>query len=163
MFVIPSEARDLLFAWLKKSRSLAALGMTSSPLARRRVDVHSNTPPFPLIESQHTQRASRDVPDEDRDPNINGVEVARALNDEADAERDDHLRDDRDVEWALRVAGALEAAGVGERDGDEQARDAQDVQELHAEVDNRTPVHAEDREQLPRNEQEQRADQRGTR
>ena len=79
-------------------------------------------PPLPLVEPHHAQRAARRVPDEDRDPDVDRIQRAGLLDHEADAERHDDLRDDRDVERALGVARALQPAGVGERDGDEQTR-----------------------------------------
>jgi hypothetical protein len=53
------------------------------------------------------------------------------LDHEADAERQEDLRYDRDVERALGVAGALEAAGIGQGRGDEEAGDAEDPQQSY--------------------------------
>ena len=89
-----------------------------------------------------------------------GSSVPTLLDDEADAERHDDLRDDRDVERALRVAGALQSAGVGERDGDEQPRNAEHAQQLDADLDDRRLVHAEHGEQLAREEEEEQPDER---
>ena len=58
------------------------------------------------------------MPREDGEPDVDRIESARLLNHEADSERDDHLRDDRDVERAARVARALQPAGVSKSDGD---------------------------------------------
>ncbi len=45
-------------------------------------------------------------------------ERADLFDHETDAERYRDLRDDRDVERTFCVAGSLQAAGVGQRDGD---------------------------------------------
>ena len=50
-------------------------------------------------------------------------------------ERHADLRDERDEERTARVARALQSAGVGQRDGDEEARHAQVAQQLRAERD----------------------------
>ena len=122
------------------------------------LDVHRNLPPLPLIESQHAEETAGRVADEDRDPDVDRIERAELLDEEADAERDDDLRRDRDVERALGVAGSLQPAGVGQRHGDQEARDAQDAKQLDADLDDRRFVHPENREQLPRDEQKEHAD-----
>ena len=87
-------------------------------------------------------------------PDVDRVEPARSLDDEADAEGNDDLRDDRDIEWTLGVARSLESAGVGERDGDEESGEGEHAQQLHAKVHNKAIVHPENREKLPREEEE---------
>jgi hypothetical protein len=49
------------------------------------------------------------VTDEDRDPDVDRLQCRDLLHDEADAQRQHDLRDDRDVERALRVARCPEA------------------------------------------------------
>src|SRR3954464_15596283 len=55
------------------------------------VNVNGNVPPLPLIEPHHAQQASRRVPDEYRNPDIDRIEPARALHEVANAERHDDL------------------------------------------------------------------------
>ena len=81
-----------------------------------------------------------------------GSQRARLLDHEADAQRHDDLRDDRDVERALGVARALQPAGVGQRDGDEKTRDTEHPQKLDADLDDGRVVHAEEGQQLAREE-----------
>src|SRR5689334_17890631 len=84
-----------------------------------RLDLYSF--PLPLPEPNHAQRATRCMSREDCEPDVERNELAYLLNHKTYSERHDHLRDDRDVEWATRVARALQSAGVSQRDGDEQS------------------------------------------
>src|SRR5829696_7668240 len=87
--------------------------------ARARAEsVDADRAPLALVEPDHAQRGTRRVTDEDRDPDVHRLERGELLDHEADAERDDDLRDDGDVERALGVARALQAAGEGERHRD---------------------------------------------
>src|SRR5262245_39277691 len=85
-------------------------------------DINGDRTPLALAEAQETQRRARDVTDEDRGPDVEGIETGHRLEDRTEPERHDHLRDDRDPQRASRVAGALQAACIGERNGDEQTR-----------------------------------------
>ena len=49
---------------------------------------------------------------EDGEPDVDRLEGSHILNNKADAERNNHLRDDRYIERALGIAAALKAAGV---------------------------------------------------
>ena len=99
-----------------------------------RGDVHRDRLPLALLESQHAQHAPRRVPGKYRDPDVDWIQSARPLDDEADAERNDDLRDDRDIKRALGVAGALKPAGVREGNGDEETGERQDPQQLNTQV-----------------------------
>src|SRR5688572_27281005 len=89
-----------------RARSLLVISVyfTGKPYRRQRVEVNresfllleidGDVPPHALIEPQHAQDTARGVADEDRDPDIDGIECRCALNHETDAERDDNLRHD---------------------------------------------------------------------
>src|SRR5512134_1741063 len=96
-------------------RTAASIGASACG-ARALVEVDADLPPLPLIEPQYAQRTARGMAHENGDPDIDGVERAHALDDEADPQRHGDLRDDGDVERALRVASSLQPAGVRERD-----------------------------------------------
>ena len=64
--------------------------------------------------AESTQRD--EVPEDDRKPDPRRVQLPGRLEVEAQAERDGDLRDQRDEQRAARVAGALQAARVGQRD-----------------------------------------------
>ena len=78
-----------------------------------RFDIDGDGAPFALEESGDTQDAACDVAGEDGEPDVERFERAETLNGKADAERDRDLRDDRNIERAFCVAGALQPAGVG--------------------------------------------------
>src|SRR5262245_57480675 len=96
---------------------------------------------------------------EDGDPDVDRLQVTRALDDEADTERHDDLRHDRDVERATGVARTLKTAGISQGRRDENTGDAEHVQELCRDPDDYGVVHTEDREQLSGEEEETSADQ----
>src|SRR5690606_35365262 len=98
----------------------------------RRLDVHHDLPPLALPEPRDAEARTREVAEHDGEPDVGGLQAAGLLEQEAQAERHDDLRDDRDVERAARVAAALEPARVRERDGDEEPGYAQVPHELHA-------------------------------
>src|SRR2546423_1368005 len=130
-------------------------------LSGTRVDVHGDVAPPSLIEPQHAQCATRRVANENRDPDVERLECTSLLDHEADPQWHEHLRDDRDVEWALGVAGSLKSAGVGQRDRDEQPRHAEHMQELRSDLDDRGLVQAEHRQQLPRKEEKEGSHENG--
>src|SRR5690606_10092257 len=138
---------------------IAGWGSIRGPLT---LHVHYDRLPPPLPEARDAEDAADRVPQQDRDPDIDRVEPHRLLDDEAETKLHHHLRDDRDVERALRVAGSLKPAGVGEGDGDEESRQAQDAQQLSTDLDHRRFGHAEEAEQRLGHEQEQGADGRRT-
>ena len=72
-----------------------------------------------LRESQYTERASSEMAEQDREPDMDRMERAPFLDDEAETERDENLRNDRYVEWALRVSGSLKTARITEGNGNE--------------------------------------------
>src|SRR3712207_3406812 len=119
-------------------------------------DVHMDGAPLPLVEAGHAEGAAGGVADQDGEPDVERVEGGGLLDGEADAERDDHLGDDGDVERAAGVAGPLEAARVGEGDGDEEAGEGEDAQELRADLDHGGLVHPEDAQELAGDEEEDR-------
>ena len=86
--------------------------------------------------------------DQNRDPDVDRMQRSSLLDHVADAQRQRDLRDDRDVERALRIAGSLESAGVSQRDSDELAREAEHVQQLHTDPDDYRVMHSEYRQQL---------------
>src|SRR5262249_61559716 len=88
--------------------------------------------------------------DQNRDPDVDRVQTACLPDHKTGAEGDDDLRDDRDVERALGVSRPLKSARVCERDGDEKTRDAQHAQKLDADLDDGRLTHAEDGQQLVR-------------
>jgi hypothetical protein len=54
-------------------------------------DTHGDVPPIALIEPKYTEGAAGHVAREDREPNINRVELARLLNQKANPERHENL------------------------------------------------------------------------
>ena len=104
--------QDLHFAFcilhfeLQKSRS-------------RWLDIDRNASPFALLEPHETERRTRGVADDDCRPDVTRVESVHRLEHCAQTQRNDHLRDDRDIQRASRVAGPLQPARVAERNGDE--------------------------------------------
>src|SRR5688500_14146324 len=90
-------------------------------LRARGLDINLDVPPLLLAESGDAEDTPGEVADEDGRPDVGRAEPARRLQDGADAERDNDLRDDRDIERTARVTRALQAAGVAEGDGDEQS------------------------------------------
>jgi hypothetical protein len=62
------------------------------------------------------------VSGQDRQPDVERIEVAGGSHQPADTERHDDLRDDRDVERALGVAGALQTALAATRNDVEMMR-----------------------------------------
>src|SRR5213076_866299 len=81
-------------------------------LGRLVMNRDGNLAPLALVEAQDAQGAPDEVADEDREPDVDGVQRRRLLDDETDPERDDDLRRDRDVERTLGIASSLESAGV---------------------------------------------------
>src|SRR5687768_12143285 len=108
-----------------------------------RPDIDRNVTPLALIEPDHAQRKPRRVTDQDCDPDVKRLKRACLLDHEADAERDHYLRDDRDIERALRITGALKPARVCQRDSDEESRDAENTQQLCPDLEDDRIVHAE--------------------
>src|SRR5688572_11771400 len=96
--------------------------------------------------------------DEDSYPNMHRFERRYLLRDHDDPKRHGDLGCERNVERTFRVAGSLEAAIVSQRDCDEESGDAQHPQELDADLDNGRFIHAEDAEQLLREEKEEQSD-----
>lgn len=98
--------------------------------------------------------------DQNRDPNVDRVQLTCLLNHKTDAEGHDDLRDDRDVERALGVSRPLQSTCVSERDSDEESRDTEYPQKLDPDLDDGRVMHAKDCEQLSRQEQEKEPDER---
>src|ERR1700737_1313881 len=61
---------------------------------------HFDIPPPPLLESQDAQQCAREVANDNRQPDVAGMQAARRLQHAAHSNRDDELRDDRDEEGA---------------------------------------------------------------
>src|SRR6185312_3288062 len=76
--------------------------------------------PFALLETQDGQEASGGVADQDRRPDAGCLQLAGAIQEQADARGKQHLGDQGNKERASRIAGALESAGVGQRHSDKQ-------------------------------------------
>src|SRR5262249_31510194 len=83
------------------------------------VGSHLDRAPTSLAKTSHRQRASREVPKDDRHPDPGRLQLSGGLRVETQAERNRDLCDERDVERTARIARALQAAGVGQRHGDE--------------------------------------------
>ena len=83
------------------------------------------------------------------------------LDERAQADRNRDLRGESDVERAARVAGALQAAGVDERHGDEEAGQREVLQQLFADASPHRPVAPKMPEQRMRKRDEHQADDRG--
>src|SRR5688572_19633954 len=124
-----------------------------------RLDVDRNGAPPPLAETDHRQAAPGGVPGQNGEPDVHRVESPRLLDDEADAEGDDDLGNDGDVEWALGVAGALQSAGVCQRDCDQDAGQTQHPEESGPDLDDCGLIHAEDGKKLAGKEQKEEADE----
>ena len=88
------------------------------------------------------------------EPDVYRLQITGLLYYEANADRQDDLRDDRDEERTLCVAGTLQPASVGKCSGDKKTRYAQHAQKLHADLDDRRVGHAKYREQLTWYEEE---------
>src|SRR5688500_9895684 len=124
-------------------------------LLRSRRDIHLDSAPFALIEPQNAQQAPCRVPDQNCNPDMKGLKRPGLLDHEADSKRNDDLGDYRDVERTLCVSGALQSSRVGECDGDKQARQAEDAEKLRTDLYYSRFVHAENREELPREEKKE--------
>ena len=116
--------------------------------------------PLALAEPQHAQRAAREWPRTMASQMSAARRPCSASITAQKPERHDDLGDERDVERALRVARALQRAGVDERDGDEEARHGEVAQQLGADLEHVRLAHAEDAEQRPRHGDEGEADHR---
>src|SRR5262245_48833284 len=84
---------------------------------RPRLQLHLDRAPVTLRESQYAEGASCGMAEQDCEPDMDRMERAPFLDDEAEAERDENLRNDRYIERALRVSGSLKTAGVTESGG----------------------------------------------
>src|SRR5690606_39464315 len=120
---------------------------------------HSDVRPLPLPELEYAQQAAREVTEQDREPDLPRPERAGPVEHEAEPDGQHDLRDDGDVERAARIAGTLQSARVRERDGDEDAGQAQESEQLRAELDDHGVAHAEDREEPTRQQQEQHTEE----
>ena len=85
-----------------------------------RFDVDRNRSPLALLEPEDAQRRASRVADDDRSPDVRGVEAVHRLEQRAQPERDDHLRDDRNEERTARITSTLQTTRVAQRDRDEQ-------------------------------------------
>src|SRR5207237_5148647 len=103
--------------------------------------MYRNGPPLFLAEAQYAQHAARHMPGENRQPDVDGIELPCFPNEETDPERYEDLRDHRDIQRALRIPGALQAARIRERDGNEQSGAAEHAQHLHADDDDNRIMH----------------------
>ena len=86
--------------------------------------VDRNISPFTLHKADDTQRTSGYVPDEDGDPNMDRLQGPYTPDHKANTEWYYDLRNDGDIKRALGISGPLQAAGVGQSDGNKDARDA---------------------------------------
>src|SRR5207245_814965 len=104
-------------------------------LRARRLQRHLDAAPPSLAEPRDAQCAARYVTQQDRHPDVGGPQAARRLEQGADPEWHDDLGHDRDVQRRARVARALEPPRVGEGDCDEQPRNTEEAEQLHAQPD----------------------------
>src|SRR2546430_360121 len=95
------------------------------------------------------------MPGENRQPDVDGIELPRLPNEETDPERHEDLRDHRDIQRALRIPSALQPTRIRERDRNEQSGEAQHAQQLNADVHDNRIMHPEHGEQLTWQEQEE--------
>src|SRR2546426_541275 len=112
-------------------------------LRPRRLYLNPDAAPLSLAEPQDAQRAARHMAEQDRRPNVGWMQLPRRLDQRAQAEWDDDLGHDRDVERRPGVAGALESPRVRECDRDEQPRYTEEAEELHPEPNDHRVGHAE--------------------
>jgi len=120
-------------------------------------NTHGNGAPLPLTEAQHAQHATRHMPGENGEPDVDRVELPHLLDYETDPERHEDLRDHRDVQRTLRISGPLHPPRVGQRHGDEQPGNAEHMEKLDTDVHDDRVVHSEHGEQLPWQEQEEQS------
>jgi hypothetical protein len=114
-----------------------------------RSNVHHDLAPAALAEPGDAERGASDVADDNGQPDIVGLQRSENLDGEAHAHRQQHLGNEGDIEGALRVAGPLKPASVGEGGCDEEAGNAEVAQELDAQVDHFGVSHAKDGQELP--------------
>src|SRR5713226_2013948 len=124
--------------------SAASTRAAPSQSASNSSDPHLDCAPLPLPEAEHTEDAPRDMTRQNRQPDIDRVELPQALYHEADAQRHEDLRNHRDVERALRVPGPLQSPRVCQGDSDEQSGDAQHAEQLDADIHDDGVVHSKD-------------------
>src|SRR5262245_65784642 len=100
-----------------------------------RLDVDLDVPPFLLPEARHAERRPGDVADDDRHPDVGGLQAARGLKYRAETERHDDLRHDGNVEGAPRIACALQASGIAQRRRNEEAGHSQIQEQVPGEIE----------------------------
>src|SRR3954447_17213191 len=99
--------------------------------------------------------------DKNGGPDTRGLKVTGGRQEEADARRQEDLRDQCDVQRAARVSGSLQAAGIRERNGDEQSGDAEKSQQLPPKPDDGGIVETKNSKQLIWNREKECADGAG--
>src|SRR3954462_8996945 len=96
--------------------------------------------------------------DENGRPDAKRLKVSGAGKAETDPERQENLRDERDVERTARITCPLKPAGVGQGHGDEQAEDTENPKQLAPEPHHDGIVQSEDGQELLGNQQEEGTD-----
>src|SRR5690606_6324730 len=158
--VDPADAPPKMATMWRPGDVLISLDLRPNRARPAWVDVDDNTLPAPLTEAHPREQAPRDVPRDDGAPDVGRLEHAHPLEQDAQAQRDHQLRDERDVEGAAGVARPLQGAGIRQGHGDEQARHREVGQQLAREADRGGVVHAEHAEEQPGDEHERGADER---
>src|SRR5215213_8769746 len=126
------------------------------------IDVYRNGAPLSLVESRHARHATGGVTHQNRDPDVDWFQGARAPDEEADAQGNQNLRDDRDVEWALGISRSLKSAGVSQSRGDQQAGHAEDPEQLDPDLHYGRLVHSENGQQSAGEAEKEDADESGS-
>src|SRR5262245_24325735 len=119
-FPCPSSNRSIPAKILQRAYFAFCL-LSCSALRPRAFDFHCYVPPFPLSEPHDAEGGAGEMAEDDGEPDVAGGERPDHLDQGAHADGDRDLRGQGDIERAACVAGALQAAGVDERDGDEEA------------------------------------------
>ena len=94
-------------------------------------------------------------------PRSHHLGISQRLQDEAEPDRHDDLRDDRDVQRPLRITRALQRAGERQRDGHEEAGHRQIAEQLAAQRERRSVGHTKHGEQRLGREDERGTDAGG--
>src|SRR5436190_5782386 len=151
--------------WGARSTALPLYRSTALPLYRSTAlplyEINLDRAPVTLTEAQDAQDASRQMAREYREPDVDRLQRRHLPYHEADAERNDDLGGDRDVERRLGVSRPLQPARIRQRRRNREAGHTQHAKQLHADVHDSRIVHAEDRQQLAREEQEEQAHENG--
>ena len=121
-------------------------------------DPHLDPPPVALAKANDAQHTARHMPQQDRQPDVPGLEPDGLLQHPANDKGQRKLRDERDVHCAARVARSLKGPVVRQRHRDEEPGDAQKRQQFRPDGRNRGILHSEGPQQQVGDRQEENAD-----